>query len=72
MLRDYMKEKGSELDKYKTCMLQADCEQVAEDFAQSLRNEFPGLDLEIQPVGPVIGSHCGPGTIGLIFHAKEK
>ena len=72
VLRDYMKEKGSELDKYKTFMLQADCEQVAEEFAQSLRNEFPGLDLEIQPVGPVIGSHCGPGTIGLIFHAKEK
>jgi len=72
VLRDYMKEKGSELDKYKTFMLQAYCEQAAEEFAQSLRNEFPGLDLEIQPVGPVIGSHCGPGTIGLIFHAKEK
>lgn len=72
VLRDYMRLKGSELDKYKVYILQADCQQVAEDFADSLRAEFGELDIEIQPVGPVIGSHCGPGTIGLIFHANER
>lgn len=72
VLRDYMKEKATELDKYKVFMLQADCEKEANDFAESLKNEFGDIDIAIQPVGPVIGSHCGPGTIGLIFHAKER
>lgn len=71
-LKDYMRQKGSELDKYKVYILQADCEKVAKDFAEDLKKEFGDLDIEVQPVGPVIGSHCGPGTIGLIFHASER
>ncbi len=71
-LADYVKAKGSELDKYKMYILQADCEAEAEAFAASLKEKFGDLDITIQTVGPVIGSHCGPGTIGLIFHATEK
>lgn len=72
VLRDNLREKGSELDKYKIFILQADCEEVAEEFAQSIREEFAGADVSVQPVGPVIGAHCGPGTVGLIFHCSEK
>lgn len=68
----YMKTKGSELDKYKVGILQADCEEEANNFAKSIKAEFGDLDVFVQPVGPVIGAHCGPGTIGLVFHAKEK
>lgn len=71
-LRDFMRAKGSELDRYKVFMLQADCEKVANDFADDLRKEFGNIDIVVQPVGPVIGSHCGPGTIGLIFHCSER
>lgn len=71
-LLDYMKEKGSELDKYKVYVLQADCEKEAEDFIEQIRAQFGDLDITLQPVGPVIGSHCGPGTVGVIFHGKEK
>lgn len=71
-LRDYMRAKASELDKYKVFILQAACPEIGEEFAQSLREEFGNIDVSVQPVGPVIGSHCGPGTIGLIFHAKER
>ena len=71
-LRDYMKAKGSELDKYKVFVLHADCEKTAAEFVESLKIEFGNLDVVLQPVGPVIGSHCGPGTVGLIFHAKER
>ena len=72
ILVGYMKEKGTELDKYKVFIVQADCEAEAEMFAKSIRDSFGDLDIEIQPIGPVIGAHCGPGTVGLIFHAKEK
>ena len=71
-LLDYMKNKGSELDKYKVYILQADCEQEANAFVENIKAKFGDLDVEVQPVGPVIGAHCGPGTIGLVFHAKEK
>lgn len=71
-LLNYMKEKGSELDKYKVYVLQADCEDEAAAFAEKLRAEFGNIDIVIQPIGPVIGAHCGPGTIGLVFHSKEK
>lgn len=71
-LLDYMRAKGQDVEKYKVYILQADCKEVAEKFADDIRAAFPGADVEIQPVGPVIGAHCGPGTIGLIFHAKER
>ena len=72
MLLNYMKEKGSELDKYKVYVLHADCEEEGQNFIALMKAQFGDLDVELQPVGPVIGAHCGPGTIGLIFHAKEK
>ena len=71
-LLNYMKTKGSDLDKYKVFVMSADCDETAEAFVASMKAQFGELDVEIQPVGPVIGAHCGPGTLGLIFHAKEK
>ena len=71
-LRGYLDAKGSELDKYKIFVLQADCEDAANSFVADIKAAHPEADVVVQPVGPVIGSHCGPGTIGLIFHAKER
>ncbi len=72
MLLDYIKKKGTELEKYKICVMHADCEQEADAFAAQIRESFGDLDIHVQPVGPVIGAHCGPGTLGLIFHADGK
>ncbi len=71
-LRGYLNAKCSELDKYKVFVLQADCRQACEQFVAGIKEDHPEADIVVQPVGPVIGSHCGPGTIGLIFHAKER
>lgn len=71
-LLNYMKTKGTELDKYKIFVLNADCEKEANAFIESIRAEFGDVDVVSQTVGPVIGAHCGPGTVGLIFHSKEK
>ncbi len=71
-LISYMKEKGAELNQYKVCVLHADCEEAANGFVEAIKAQFGDLDILMQPVGPVIGAHCGPGTLGLIFHAKEK
>ena len=71
-LIDYVSIKGTELDKYKMIVMHADNEETAKSFAENLKEKFGDIDIEIQTVGPVIGSHCGPGLIGLVFHAKEK
>ena len=70
-LMGYLQEKGSELDKYKVFVLQADCEKLAGEFAEKIRTQF-GAEVVVQTVGPVIGAHCGPGTVGLIFHCSER
>lgn len=71
-LRGYIREKGSELENYKMFVLHADCEQTGKEFVESIKQEFGDLDITFQPIGPVIGSHCGPGTVGLIFHCSSK
>ena len=71
-LIEYVRQKGCELDQYKMFILEADCRPEAEAFAEQLKAAFGDLDITIQTIGPVIGAHCGPGTIGLIFHAKER
>lgn len=68
-LRGYMRAEGRELEKYKVFVLQADNEEACNEFVKDIKDEFGELDIVVQPVGPVIGAHCGPGTIGLIFHS---
>jgi DegV family protein with EDD domain len=72
IMKGYLLEKGSELDKYKIFIMQADAEETAKTFANEIKDELGNVDVTIQPVGPVIGAHCGPGTIGLIFHADRR
>ena len=71
-LLGYMRTTGGDLQNHKVYVLQADCEQEALEFIETIKQEFGDLDITLQPVGPVIGAHCGPGTIGLIFHAEHK
>ena len=69
-LLEALKTKGSELDKYKIFVLHADVEEEAKAFLENVRAVAPNADIVLQPIGPVIGSHCGPGTIGLIMTKK--
>ena len=68
----YMKAKGQDVDKYKIVVIHADYKEVAERFVENIKAEYPAADVVLQYVGPVIGAHCGPGTVGLIFHCSER
>lgn len=61
------------LDEYSICILNADSEELA-SFAEKLLKEKLGEDVKIVhlPIGPVIGAHCGPGTIGLVYYASNR
>ncbi len=73
-LLGYMKDTGSDIEKYKIFIMHADCLEEGKNFEEMIRVAFPDkeLDITLQMVGPVIGAHCGPGTIGLIFHCDSK
>lgn len=48
------------------------CPQRAEQLAEQIRAELPGVKIWIAPVGPVIGAHTGPGILGLIFWGNTR
>ena len=54
-------------------ILHGDVPEEAKALAAMLRERIPTLrDIRIQIVGPVIGSHCGPGTLASAFMGGER
>lgn len=49
-----------------------DCIEDAEYLASRVRNELGISHVEINYVGPVIGSHSGPGTLAIFFLGNER
>ncbi len=50
----------------------ADCDGLVEELRERVAAVAPEADIRTQPVGPVIGAHCGPGTYGIIYMSDEK
>ena len=52
----------------------SDCASDARELAAMVEQAFPSLDgpVEIFPIGTVIGSHTGPGTVGLVLWGDER
>jgi len=69
---ELMKIKGDKIDKYKAYIIHSDCMDEAEKLKKVLNDNFKDLDVEIVMIGPVIATHSGPSTLGVIFHAKER
>ena len=52
-------------------LLGADCDEDLERYSQAIKTKFGTLiDLKVQSIGPVIGSHCGPDSIAIFFMKK--
>ena len=49
-----------------------DCIEDAEYLAELVKERFPGHEIRINYIGPVIGAHAGPGTVALFFVGKER
>ena len=59
-------------DKYTVYIIDADCKGEGDKLRDMIAAKRPGAHLVRQIVGPVIGSHCGPGTLGVIFVGKQR
>ena len=44
----------------------------AEELCAAVRERFPQAEIYTAPIGPVIGSHTGPGMLALIFWGSER
>lgn len=49
-----------------------DCSERAEELRHLVQTEFPGAEIHIADIGPVIGSHTGPGMLALVFWGTER
>ncbi|MBR6570242.1 MAG: DegV family protein, partial [Clostridia bacterium] len=54
-------------------IIHADAPEDAQRLEKLLRERVPDLaDIQTWYVGPVIGAHCGPGTIAICYFGKER
>ena len=59
-------------DKYSVYVVDADCKEEGDKLRDLILAKRPNANIVRQIVGPVIGSHCGPGTLGVIFVAAKR
>ena len=57
---------------YPVYVLDADCKGEGDELAALIKEKRPDANIVRQIVGPVIGSHCGPGTLGVIFIGDKR
>ncbi len=52
----------------------SECLEDAKEVARLVEEKFKNLDgkVKIFPIGAVIGSHTGPGTVALFFWGSER
>lgn len=62
-----MEERGQNLKEQVIGISHANYEEMANDLAGQLKERFGVKEIFISEIGPVIGSHTGPGTIALFF-----
>lgn len=53
-------------------IMHGDCEEDALKVRDMIKEKFGYDRFVIEPIGPSIGAHSGPGTLGLIFLADER
>lgn len=67
-----MKDHAIEPEHQRVFICQADCMDDAERLTEMLKKEWPDLDVRIITIGPVVGAHSGPGSMGLAFFGDER
>lgn len=53
-------------------ILHADAMEDAQKLQTMLKEKLPEMDIMIHAVGPVIGTHAGPGTLAFCFLGKKR
>lgn len=67
-----MKTKVENIEEQTIFICHADCIDDALEVKKMVLEEFKVKDIIIISIGAVIGTHGGPGTLGLVFIGKER
>ena len=66
-------ELGDDVKHHRILIGNADAQDIAEEIGAMLKEKYgDDLWIEYADVNPTAGSHCGPNTVGLAFHAKGR
>lgn len=57
---------------YPVYVLDADSPEEGDKLAALIKEARPEANIRRQTVGPVIGTHCGPGTIAVLFIGDKR
>ena len=71
-LLDKIEALGIHPEKQTMFICHADCEEDAKAVAQTIQNRFGTPTVHINYIGPVIGSHTGPNTMGIFFVGTQR
>lgn len=71
-LADRMQLTATEPEKQTIFISHGDCEKDANLLADMIRSRIGVKDVLINYIGPVIGTHAGPGVIALFFIGQER
>ena len=71
-LLDKIEALGIHPEKQTMFICHADCEEDAKAVAQTIQDRFGTPTVHINYIGPVIGSHTGPNTMGLFFVGTKR
>lgn len=69
-----VKELGSEIENHRIILASTDDKATAMEVKKQIVAAFPDkkLNFEYIDVNPTAGSHCGPDTVGVSFHAIHR
>ena len=72
IMLDQVRELKDNIDLDHILVTHPDAESDAEYLKSKIVAEWPDVEVSIFNVGPVIGSHSGPGTLALFFIGTER
>ena len=53
-------------------VIHGDCKEEADFVADMIKEHFGYNEIMIAPIGPSIGAHSGPGTVGILFMGDKR
>lgn len=71
-LVDEAAQRGIDIENQVLFITHGDCLEDAQYLAELVRERFHVKEIHINHVGPVIGSHSGPGTLALFFWGTSR
>lgn len=66
MYNKFVSEYGGDKN-YTVYVIDADSRNIADELAKKIKDNYKDANVKQLSIGPVIGAHAGPGTVGIVF-----